>query len=125
MALFCFLTMFAFMAHAILSATLKMNYPEANSVYKIGDTMLIEWHSKENDLMSTSVTEKYATIALAYGQRDNLTIERIMTTRSALNLGLYQWIIPATVEPRTDYVIEVGTDASNIAFAGIKKEKKA
>lgn len=75
--------------------------------------------------MSTSVTEKYATIALAYGQRDNLTIERIMTTRSALNLGLYQWIIPATVEPRTDYVIEVGTDASNIAFAGIKKEKKA
>lgn len=47
MALFCFLTMFAFMAHAILSATLKMNYPEANSVYKIGDTMLIEWHSKQ------------------------------------------------------------------------------
>lgn len=37
-----------------------------------------------------------------------------------LNLGFYQWIIPGTVEPRTDYVIEVGTDTSNIAFAGKK-----
>ncbi|GAN11436.1 hypothetical protein MAM1_0604c10999 [Mucor ambiguus] len=68
--------------------------------------------------MASSVTGEYATIVLAYGQRNNLTIDRIMTTKYALNLGFYQWIIPATVEPRADYVIEVGTDASNIAFAG-------
>ncbi|KAK4522085.1 translocase of outer mitochondrial membrane [Mucor velutinosus] len=95
-----------------------MNYPEADSVYKIGDTMLIEWYTKESSLMAPPVTEKYATIVLAYGQRDNLTIDRIMTTKSDLSLGFYQWIIPTTVESRTDYVIEVGTDASNIAFAG-------
>lgn len=65
-------------------------------------------------------TDTYVTIALAYGQSNNLTIDRIMTTRSTLNLGFYQWIIPGTVNPRTDYVIEVGTDTSNIAFAGKK-----
>lgn len=68
------------------------------------------------------MTDEYATIVLAHGQRGNLTIDRIMTTKSALNLGFYQWIIPATVEPRADYVVEVGTDMSNIAFAGNKRK---
>lgn len=72
--------------------------------------------------MAPPVTDEYATIVLAHGQRDNLTIDRIMTTKSALNLGFYQWIIPATVEPRADYVVEVGTDMSNIAFAGNKRK---
>ncbi|CAO0802407.1 unnamed protein product [Mucor circinelloides] len=118
MAFMCSFMVLAFMIQAILAATLHMNYPEPNSVYKIGDTMLIEWYTKENSSMAPPVTDEYATIVLAHGQRDNLTIDRIMTTKSALNLGFYQWIIPATVEPRADYVVEVGTDMSNIAFAG-------
>lgn len=73
-------------------------------------------------MAASSIVDNYATVVLAYGQRDNLTIDHIMTTKSPLNLGFYQWIIPTTVEPRTDYVIEVGTDASNIAFAGRRQK---
>ncbi|KAF1803572.1 hypothetical protein V8B55DRAFT_1506696 [Mucor lusitanicus] len=113
-----FLTMLALMTGPVLSATLELSYPEPNSSYKIGDTMLIEWYTKDNGMAASSIVDNYATVVLAYGQRDNLTIDHIMTTKSPLNLGFYQWIIPTTVEPRTDYVIEVGTDASNIAFAG-------
>lgn len=46
MALMCSFMVLAFMIQAILAATLHMNYPEPNSVYKIGDTMLIEWYTK-------------------------------------------------------------------------------
>ncbi|KAL9537066.1 hypothetical protein MBANPS3_012110 [Mucor bainieri] len=115
MTLVCFLAIFAWLAGAVLSAALHLNYPEAGNVYKCSALIT---PTRGNDLMASSVDDKYATIVLAYGQRDNLTIDRIMTTRSVLNLGFYRWIIPATVDPRSDYVIEVGTDVSNIAFAG-------
>jgi hypothetical protein len=55
---------------------------------------------------------------LASGAAQNLTIDRIITNKTASLLGYYSWIIPRDIPPREDYVIEVGTTADNIAFAG-------
>lgn len=41
-----FVLIVAFLATSISSSTLYMTYPEANDVYEIGDTMLIEWYTK-------------------------------------------------------------------------------
>jgi hypothetical protein len=66
-------------------------------------------HTKEDDPI---------TIVLASGAAQNLTIDRIITNKTASLLGYYSWIIPRDMPPREDYVIEVGTAADNIAFAG-------
>ncbi|KAI9478797.1 MAG: hypothetical protein EXX96DRAFT_638165 [Benjaminiella poitrasii] len=102
------------LANLALCQSVFITYPSPGSVFSTGDTVLIEWQKELNS--TTDAT--YVTIALSYGDRNNLTICHVMSDRAVLNLGYYQWIIPPTIETRSDYVFEVGTDSDDIAFDG-------
>ncbi|KAI8973619.1 hypothetical protein BDF20DRAFT_662086 [Mycotypha africana] len=115
----------------IVCQNLTMVYPQANNVFHTGDKILIEWQNRLPDgkprtyddltkkkVVPLNASLSYATIALAYGESNDLRICHVMTDRASLNSGYYEWAIPHSITTRNNYVVEVGTDSDNIAFAG-------
>lgn len=57
-------------------------------------------------------------IALATGPAQSLVIDRVIASNVNITKGSYKWKIPKNINTTKKYVIEIGPNASDIAFAG-------
>ncbi|CDS08407.1 hypothetical protein LRAMOSA09770 [Lichtheimia ramosa] len=110
LSLVTFLSFVLFQLTQAVSVTITS--PKPNDVLKAGETVEIKWTIADNAQLDN------VSIALASGPAQALVIDQIIAASADAKKGSYKWTIPQSVKPKTKYVIEIGPNSSDIAFAG-------
>ncbi|CAO3597484.1 unnamed protein product [Absidia cylindrospora] len=115
-----------------LASTVTIVSPKAKDVRHAGQVVEFKWTGEA----STNTTGKgqskqkvnhngKLSIALATGPAQSLVIDCVIASNVNLTKGSYKWKIPKNINTTKKYVIEIGPNASDIAFAGYVSIVKA
>ncbi|ORZ25639.1 hypothetical protein BCR42DRAFT_314905 [Absidia repens] len=96
-----------------LASTVTIVSPKAKDVWHAGQVVEFKCKQKVNH-------DGKLSIALATGPAQSLVIDRVIASNVNLTKGSYKWKIPKNINTTKKYVIEIGPNASDIAFAGKK-----
>ncbi|KAI8343700.1 hypothetical protein BC941DRAFT_498679 [Chlamydoabsidia padenii] len=111
-----------------LASTVTIIKPKAKDVWHAGQVVEFKWTSeattpahKGNGTEKTHKNHHHndmLSIALATGPSQSLTIDRVIASNVNSTKGTYKWRIPKNINTTKKYVIEIGPNAKDIAFAG-------
>ncbi|ORZ18107.1 hypothetical protein BCR42DRAFT_413169 [Absidia repens] len=113
---------------AVAATSVTIVNPKPKQVWHVGQVVEFKWTSKAADAPATNngtTTKQKAkhhdgmvSIALATGPSQSLVIDRVIASNVNITKGSYKWKIPKNINTTKKYVIEIGPNASDIAFAG-------
>ncbi|KAI8086307.1 uncharacterized protein BX664DRAFT_335489 [Halteromyces radiatus] len=105
-----------------IASTVTILNPKPKDVWHPGQIVEFKWnattpsHNEHSKLKSSS--HGMLSIALATGPAQSLTIDRVIASNVNITKGSYKWKVPKTINTAKKYVVEIGPNASDIAFAG-------
>ncbi|ORX54986.1 hypothetical protein DM01DRAFT_1335280 [Hesseltinella vesiculosa] len=107
-----------------LASTITISSPKANDVWTPGHVVEFAWslagdhHHKSGHLNLANSKPGKLSIAIASGPAQSLVIDRVIASNVNATKGSYKWRVPKNFNANKKYVVEIGTSANDIAFAG-------
>ncbi|SAM06076.1 hypothetical protein [Absidia glauca] len=113
-----------------LATTVTIVSPKAKDVWHAGQVVEFKWTGEATPAHKGNATQQKSasnkknhkndmlSIALATGPAQSLVIDRVIASNVNITKGSYKWKIPKNINTTKKYVIEIGPNASDIAFAG-------
>ncbi|KAI8063491.1 hypothetical protein BC940DRAFT_307334 [Gongronella butleri] len=107
----------------LAAAAVTITSPKAKDTWQVGEVVEFKW--QEPSVHKSGVSKSFAdsepgklSIAIASGPAQSLVIDRVIASNVNATKGSYKWRIPKNFNTKKKYVVEIGSNANDIAFAG-------